>query len=286
MNQEIIHAIATACGIPLTGYQQVSGGDINECFCLQTTERKYFLKLNDAGCLPDMFKNEASGLEALRNNSKLIVPATIAQGTLYNQQWLLLQWVEKGPVHKSSMKNFGAALASMHQHTQAFFGWPHNNYIGSLNQLNSKHTNWHTFYTECRVNILVKRLFDNGMFSKSDVEAAGNFCKQTANLFPQEPPSLLHGDLWAGNFMIDTNGDAAIFDPAVYYGHREMDLAMTKLFGGFDDSFYKAYHEVYPLQQGWQLRLHAGQLYPLLVHAVLFGGHYIMRVKEIIKNHQ
>ena len=283
MNKEIIHAIAAACNIALTGYREVSGGDINKAYCLHASDQKFFLKLNDAGLLPDMFKKEAYGLEALRNHSTLMVPATIAEGTLYGQQWLLLQWIEKGPFHKNSMKNFGAALAFMHRNSHAYFGWPHNNYIGSLHQVNTQHHHWHTFYTECRINVLVKQLFDRGLFSTADMAAAAIFCKQTAHLFPQEPPSLLHGDLWAGNYMIDTNGAAAIFDPAVYYGHREMDLAMTKLFGSFDDSFYNAYHDVYPLQQGWQQRLYAGQLYPLLVHAVLFGGHYIMRVKEIIQ---
>ena len=104
-----------------------------------------------------------------------------------------------------------------------------------------------------------------------------------ARHFPIEPPALLHGDLWSGNFLISSNGQAAIYDPAVYYGHREMDIGMTKLFGGFDQRFYDAYNATYPLEKDWEKRLQVTQLYPLLVHAVLFGGHYISQVREIIK---
>ena len=100
---------------------------------------------------------------------------------------------------------------------------------------------------------------------------------------PIEPPSFLHGDLWSGNYMITSSGYATIFDPAVYFWHREMDIGMTKLFGGFDHRFYEAYNEAYPLEKGWEKRLPITQLYPLLVHAVLFGGHYISNVKDIVK---
>ena len=111
---------------------------------------------------------------------------------------------------------------------------------------------------------------------------AETFCKQLNHLFPSEPPSLLHGDLWSGNYMISSAGYAAIYDPAVYFGHREMDIGMTKLFGGFEQRFYSAYQEAYPMEKNWMQRLPLTQLYPLLVHAVLFGGHYVSSSREII----
>jgi len=111
-------------------------------------------------------------------------------------------------------------------------------------------------------------------------------CKKSEFLFPEEPPALLHGDLWSGNFKITTEGEATIFDPAVYYGHREMDIGMTLLFGGFDQRFYEAYHEIYPLEKDWKQRIPLTQLYPLLVHALLFGGHYVESVRRIMKNYE
>ena len=130
---------------------------------------------------------------------------------------------------------------------------------------------------------LVKRLVNTGILTQQDLTTAELFCKRTSELFPTEPPSMLHGDLWSGNFMISTDGNAAIYDPAVYFGHREMDLGMTKLFGGFDQRFYDAYDEVYPLEKNWLKRLPLTQLYPLLVHAVLFGGHYVTSARATMQ---
>ena len=130
---------------------------------------------------------------------------------------------------------------------------------------------------------LVQVLFNAGAFSKQDIAVAETLCRKICQRFPQEAPSLLHGDLWAGNFMITSSGDAAIFDPSVYYGHREMDIGMAKLFGGFDQRFYDGYNSIYPLEKDWLQRLPLTQLYPILVHAVLFGGHYISTAREIMK---
>jgi fructosamine-3-kinase len=281
--QTLIQAIAADCGINILQYEQVHGGDISECYCLHSHFCSYFLKLNDANRFPAMFEMEADGLKAFRSRGCIIVPEVIKHGIINDKQWLLLQWINKKLPEKNSMEKFGAALANVHQQPQLCFGWHSNNYTGSLQQLNTQHNSWAAFYTECRVMPLVKLLFDNGTFSKPDIVFAESFCKRAADVFPPEPPALLHGDLWNGNYMITTDGNAAIFDPAVYYGHREMDIGMTKLFGGFSESFYDAYHDVYPLENGWQQRLPVTQLYPLLVHAVLFGGHYIESARQIIK---
>jgi fructosamine-3-kinase len=280
--QTLIPLIATDCGINISRYEQVHGGDINVCYCLHGQRINYFLKLNDAARFPRMFEMEADGLEALRNNSTLIIPQVIKQGIIKDQQWLLLEWIEKGMLKKNSMENFGNSVANMHRQPQSYFGWHNDNYIGSLQQLNTQLNNWIDFYTQCRIMPLVKTLFDKGVFQKTDMDFAESLCKKAAGLFPEEPPALLHGDLWSGNYLITGGGDATIFDPSVYYGHREMDLGLTKLFGGFNQSFYDAYQEAYPLEKGWQERLLLTQLYPLLVHAVLFGGHYIESAREII----
>jgi fructosamine-3-kinase len=149
-------------------------------------------------------------------------------------------------------------------------------------QDNTPHPLWSPFYTQCRIMPFVRQLRDTGLLANRDVTAAENLCKELPSIFPRETPSLLHGDLWSGNFMFTVNGPA-IFDPAVYYGHREMDIGMSLLFGGFDEKFYESYNRVYPFAKGWRQRVPYAQLYPLLAHAVFFGGHYISSVEEILK---
>ncbi|MEO6722445.1 MAG: fructosamine kinase family protein [Ferruginibacter sp.] len=270
------------CGLKVTSVERLHGGDISESYCLYGVDTKYFLKVNDARVYPDMFEKEASGLNALRSKIDITIPAVIRYGKTDRQQYLLLEWLEKGSPANDCWEKFGSGLATLHQQGQPYFGWPEDNYIGSLHQLNTVHQSWHSFYAECRVMPLVKQLFNKNHFSKQDTIAAENLCKKLDQLFPVEPPSLLHGDLWSGNFMITSNGHAAIYDPAVYFGNREMDIGMTRLFGGFNQRFYIAYQQQYPLESGWQQRLALTQLYPLLVHAVLFGEHYVNSAKEII----
>ncbi|MBK8953672.1 MAG: fructosamine kinase family protein [Chitinophagaceae bacterium] len=150
-------------------------------------------------------------------------------------------------------------------------------------QLNRQYYTWSELYTHCRIMPLVSRLYGEGAFSSNDVKTAEHFCSRLNELFPDEKPALLHGDLWGGNYLITTGGLAALFDPAVYYGHREMDIGMTKLFGGFNQQFYGAYNAACPLEKGWEKRLPFTQAYPLLVHAVLFGGHYVRSAVEMMK---
>lgn len=229
-----------------------------------------------------MFEKEARGLDLLRKNCSLIVPQIIKAGALDDKQYLILEWLDKGSPKKDMWEKFGQGLATLHKKPQEYFGLNEDNYIGSLQQKNTRHSDWTTFYAECRILLLVKILFDEGTYSKSDLAKAEKFCQRVKEIFPSEPPSFLHGDLWAGNYMIHSSGYAAIYDPAVYFGHREMDIGMTKLFGGFDQQFYNAYNEAYPLEKDWQKRLSLAQLYPILVHAVLFGGHYISSAKNIM----
>lgn len=278
------------CGLAVTRYVPVHGGDINQCYCLHTNDAKYFLKINDAIRYPEMFAKEAKGLQALasvlptfENLATLVIPQVIKYGLVEKQQFWLLEWIEPGRPKTNSWENFGAALATLHRQAQPYHGWEQDNFIGSLVQHNNKHSSWSLFFSECRIMPLIQRLFNIGSFTKQDISSAELFCKNADQLFPQEPPSLLHGDLWSGNFMTTSTGDTAIYDPAVYYGHREMDIGMTKLFGGFDQRFYDAYHEVYPLEKNWLQRLPLTQLYPVLVHAVLFGGHYIQSARDVIK---
>lgn len=280
---QTLQAIFTGCGlIDVQHYEKIQGGDINDAFCLITSVGKYFLKVNDKNKYPLMFEKEARGLELLQKNCSIIIPQSVKSGITDDKQWLILEWLEKGIPQKKMWQKFGEALAIMHKKPKNYFGFNEDNFIGSLKQLNKEHTDWVSFYTECRIMPLVKTLFDQGDFSSKDIQLANSFCKKLESIFPKEPASLVHGDLWAGNYLVHSSGYAAIYDPAVYFGHREMDIGMSKLFGGFDQQFYNSYNETYPLEKDWQKRLRVTQLYPLLVHSVLFGGHYISSAKKCL----
>lgn len=269
--------------IKIIRYEPVHGGDINDAYCLYGENVKYFLKVNNASQYPGMFEKESRGLYALSELlPALNIPRVIHYGAVEQQQYLLLQWIETGRPGKDFWESFGRSLALMHREAQDYFGWEEDNYIGSLHQHNNRHDEWCIFFSECRILPLVRTLFNAAAFSKKDLSAAELFCRQSNQWFPPEPPALLHGDLWSGNYMISSSGYASVYDPSVYYGHREMDIGMTKLFGGFDQRFYDAYQEIYGMEQNWIQRLPLAQLYPLLVHAVLFGGHYVSSARDII----
>ena len=282
----LLQQIADENKLALLHNEPVYGGDINKAWCLHTRTGRYFLKTNAANRVPLMFQKEAAGLAALKRHSPVTVPRVMAYGTINDVQYLLLEWLEKGVAAPGCMYEFGRHLAALHRQKQAYFGWQEDNYIGNWPQINTAHQHWHAFYITCRLTPLAQYLFDTGAWTKSDLAALEALGTRLEALFPPEPPALVHGDLWGGNFMIVQDGSAAIFDPAVYYGHREMDIGMTLLFGGFDAGFYQGYNDEYPLQKDWRHRVSLTQLYPLLVHAVLFGGHYVSSARDIIRQYR
>lgn len=267
----------------VTNYYPVHGGDINPAYCLETTDTKYFLKINSADRFPGMFEKEARGLQSLSEACKIDVPNVIQTGFTKTDQFLLLDWIEPGSKQQDFWIDFGRNLALLHKNSKPFFGWHEDNYIGSLAQVNKKSDSWNEFFITCRILPLVELLVQHSTFSGNELDTVNRIMIKKKELFPVETPCLLHGDLWSGNFMVNKTGQAVIYDPAVYFGHREMDIGMSLLFGGFDKDFYEAYQEVYPLEKGWKERLPVAQLYPLLVHAVLFGGHYVHKAREILK---
>ncbi len=262
--------------------KSVGGGEINETFRINTNEGYFFLKLNDATRYPEMFRQEFAGLEALRKARALAVPRPLATGTAGNKTFLLMEFIQKGNAIGDFWEDFAAGLARQHMQTQDTFGFPTPNYIGTVKQYNTPYTSWPVFYAFNRLMPLTKQGYDEGIIESSVVKQMERLCRHLPKLFPQEKPALLHGDLWSGNFLIGPDGKACIYDPAVYYGHREMDLGMARLFGGFDTRFYYAYQSIYPLAPGWQQRIGVCQLYPLLVHTLLFGGNYYSSVREIL----
>jgi fructosamine-3-kinase len=170
----------------------------------------------------------------------------------------------------------------MHHCSHAYFGLEQNNFIGSLPQSNQPQNSWAAFYASERLQPLLKKCMDRGLLSNGMMKYSEHLMAKLPDIFPEEKPALLHGDLWGGNYLPGPGGVPYVFDPAVYYGNREMDLAMTRLFGGFDRKFYWHYEEYFPLAPGWQERISVCQLYPLLVHALLFGGGYVQQVRNTL----
>lgn len=262
--------------------KQEGGGSINETCSFEYAGDKYFLKHNSEKKFPLMFKKEASGLNELRQCKDLVVPQVITDLVIHSDQYLILSYLKPITEDNFFYENLGIALASLHRITSDDFGFKEDNYMGSLVQLNTRESSWSDFFYECRLEPLVKWCYDEKMFSGLILRSFDNLNKRLGEIFPEEKPSLLHGDLWGGNKM-NTVGGPAVFDPAVYYGHREMDIALTRLFGGFGPEFYIAYTNNYALEKDYQKRTDICNLYPLLVHVKLFGASYLADALTTIK---
>ena len=193
---ESLNDIFDDCGLSVLRYEQLHGGDINQSYCLFTSPEKLFLKLNDEKKFPLMFEKEANGLTILSKYCGLKIPQVIKTGICDSSQYLLLEWLEKGSLQKNTWEQFGSKIATMHKQPQPYYGLNEDNYIGSLNQTNTSNNQWDTFFIECRIMPLIKTLFDEEAYSAKDLETATSFCNKLASVFPPEPPSLLHGDLW------------------------------------------------------------------------------------------
>jgi fructosamine-3-kinase len=271
--------------LQVTSATPVSGGDINDAYCLQTDGGMLFIKMNHAARYPGMLSSEAKSLALLSSTHTFQIPQVVAEGELEGIQYLLLEWIPTGRPTHGFWTNFGAKLATLHRHTQPHYGLDFENYMGSLPQPNPTYDDFASFYAEVRLQGLVKILRNRGAIGEKVVRDFEKLCVRLPILIPKEPPALLHGDLWAGNYMTDSNGEPVLIDPAPYYGHREIDVAMTNLFGGFDPNMLTTYQQVYPLEKGWETRVPLFQLYPVLVHAVLFGGHYVATGVSIMRSY-
>lgn len=267
-------------------YTAVYGGDMNRCFMVETDKGNFFIKVNASLFGLDMFEKEARGLIQLADTGAIKVPRPLFDGKFHQQIYLVMEYMQPGQPAPGFWKDFGAGLSQFHRTGNGQFGLEYNNYIGKLPQSNRQHRRWADFYGEERILPLVHKAHESGALEPEHVAAAERLCSKLSAIFPEESPGLLHGDLWNGNFIAGTDGKAVLFDPAVHFGHREMDMAMSLLFGGFDRTFYEAYEHHFPLQPGWQQRATLCQLYPLLVHLLLFGGNYRERVVETIDQYQ
>lgn len=274
--------IETGVNSEIKSIQRISGGSINEAYKFTYGDQKYFMKINDAGKFPEMFECEISGLNELKKVNSWKVPTPVFTKVIEQSQFLVLNYLESVNENGLFFFNLGESLAKLHQIKSDNYGYPRNNYIGSLIQNNTFENNWDDFFYYYRLEPLLEWCFNSALMDKIILRKFENFRDKIKDIFPNEKPCMLHGDLWNGNKMNTPDGPC-VFDPAVYYGHREMDLAMTKLFGGFNSEFYDAYENAYPLQKNWKSRVELCNLYPLLVHVKLFGTSYLHEVIQTIK---
>ncbi len=273
VREELARALGSAVG----DARPLGGGDINDAWRVSLADgRRCFVKTNDRAA-PEMFVREAAGLAWLTEANAIRIPEVLAASEIF----LALELIEPGRKAPDFAARLGCELAALHRAGADRFGWPEDNFIGSLPQDNGHEPDWPSFYVARRlapqleraggqIDGALRRRFDR-LFERMD-EVVG----------PAEPPARLHGDLWGGNCHVGEDGAPVLIDPAVYGGHREMDLAMMRLFGGFSERCFAAYDEAYPLADDWEARIPLYQLYPLLVHVNLFGGGYVSSVESAL----
>ena len=272
--------IETVLFAPIAKATSIQGGDISKALKIELEDgQSFFLKFDkeELDTMKSIFTQEVKGLNTLRTaNTSLVIPEVIS----HNNSYLLLEYLEEET--QGNDFQFGVDIAKLHKNSNELFGFSEDNYIGPIKQTNRYHADWLEFFFRERIEPLTKQAVDKGLLNNKYCSIFERVFNYTYIIFPDEPPALLHGDLWSGNYFFTKQGHAAIYDPAIYYGHREMDLAMTKLFGGFTPAFYDGYQTEYPLQSGWKERQKLCQLYPLLVHAILFGGNYVRQAKSLL----
>ncbi len=273
-----------------TSWTAVAGGSIHQAWSVTTAcNSSFFIKTNQASKLP-MFEAEAAGLQYLSNALSPANPLSVPDcfGTSCNETyaWIIMAFVPLAAANSEAALGRGLALLHLQSQQPASpcFGLAEDNFIGDTPQPNQQSDNWLNFFSQQRLTFQLQLAKEHGFYGHLADEA-----RQLLKILPQllqghDPkPSLLHGDLWSGNKGYNLRGDPVIFDPAIYYGDRECDLAMTELFGGFSPEFYQAYDDIYPITEGYQQRKQLYNLYHILNHANLFGGHYIQQSKSMMQ---
>jgi len=279
VNAAISEAIARALGGEVTGARSIGGGDINDAYDVALADgRHVFVKTNHRAP-PTMFAAEARGLAWLAEPDILRIPKVLAVG----DELLVLELIRPGRPSAHFDEILGHGLARLHRSGAAGFGLDHDNFIGRLPQVNTPCDDWAEFYGSRRLEPQLRAAVDAKVIGGALHRRLDQVIGKLEQLVgPPEPPARLHGDLWAGNKHVDERGQPCLIDPAAYGGHREVDLAMMQLFGGFGERVFAAYHEVYPLAPDWRARTPLYQLYPLLVHVNLFGSGYVGQLERAL----
>ena len=261
---------------------RLQGGDINQVYHCFTKNNQLVVKVNIAGKFPNMFEKEKKGLELLKP-SNFLIPKIFSIGSFRKLDYLILEYIKPGKA--INWEKFGENLANLHQLSNNKFGLGYDNYIGSINQINTYENNWLNFYTNHRIIHLMIVARNKNLLNYQDCRKIESMCGSFKDFIPFTLPSLLHGDLWSGNIICSENGSPVLIDPAVYFGHPEIDWAMLDLFGNYPQYSFEIYNEINPLEKGFEERKSIHQLYPLLVHLVLFGRSYYSSVMSKVKGY-
>ena len=257
----------------------LSGGDINQARKVVTTGGRYFLKFNSGATAADNLRSEADGLRALAAPMAIKTPQVIACGSAGHLAFLLLEFIEPSRPDAQSWVTLARQLSDLHNCTSGSFGFHRDNYIGSLPQSNTHHDNWVDFFRAER--LIPQWNTSSGFFDTATHRTWDAFLKNLDQVLTGDQPELVHGDMWSGNVMF-CGGEPVLIDPSVSYAHGEMDLAMSKLFGGFAGGFYAEYEAMHKRPPGLSERLEIYQLYYLLVHVNLFGAGYVRQSAAVI----
>jgi fructosamine-3-kinase len=259
------------------------GGNFNLAVRIKIASGEYFIKWN-LGEHKGLFEAEAKNLQLLAQTKTVSVPEVIAFGKHQEKEFLIMECIHSSEKSDQYFVDLGISLAALHQHSHPNgFGLDYDNFMGASEQKNPWNADGNTFFIENRLLFqLEKALYDRKIDSDL-VNKFEHFFQEIPSIFPKEKSALIHGDLWSGNTMVNEKGLATLVDPTCYYGFREAEIAFTTMFGGFEESFYAAYHEQFPLEKGFHARIPFYNLYPLLVHVNLFGEGYVPTIQTILK---
>jgi len=260
----------------------LSGGDINDVYKIKTQKNTYVLKVNEESDFPMMFVHEKQALISL-GGTGVKTPQVIHTFEDSGKQFLVLEFIEEENINADFWRNFALDLTKIHSESMSYFGLEYNNYIGSLRQDNSPEDSWEDFFIRKRIQPLTKQAYDLDLLNSDHIKRFENLFSSLKDILPKEKSSLLHGDLWYGNLMCTKDQTPVFIDPAIYYGNREMDIAMTRMFGGFDNSFIHDYNDLLPMENNWEERIQIHNLYPNLVHLLLFGKSYLSGIERVIR---
>jgi fructosamine-3-kinase len=270
-------AVEDAVGRRVEQMRVVRGGDVAAAFRVDLDDGARLFAKTHPSPPPGFFTTEAASLSWLRDADAVPVPNVVAvsDGAGAAPAFLILEWIDEGRPVASTERSLGAALAALHDAGAPSFGREDRRTTGSRGLPNDPHPTWPAFYATCRLLPLAKLARDGSALPVATIDRLERVAGSLERLDTGEPPARLHGDLWAGNRLVDAAGRSWLIDPAAHGGHREFDLAMMRLFGGFSPECFAAYDERHPLASGWEDRVPLHQIAPLVVHAIKFGGGYV-----------